>query len=76
MPVEVVGLFDQLWVDLCFRFGLILLLIVCVPAALLMLNCCQFALGRLLALSNRERTSRDLRRPLGEPAGRSFTSSL
>lgn len=54
MPVEVVALFDQLWVDLCFKFGLILLFIVCVSTALLMLNCCQFAMGRLLPLSNRE----------------------
>jgi hypothetical protein len=76
MPVESVALFDKLWVDLCFNFGLILLLSVCVPTALLMLCCCQAALGQLLARSKRERRSRDLRRPNREPAERRFTTSL
>lgn len=76
MPVESVALFDKLWVDLCFNFGLILLLIVCISTALLTLCCCQFALGRLLARSKTERQSRDLRRAIREPAERSFTTSL
>jgi hypothetical protein len=76
MPIESGVLIDQFWVDLCHNFGLILLVIVCIPIALLMLCGCQIVLSQMLARSARERQPRDLRRPIKEPSGRSFTTSL
>lgn len=76
MPVKLGVLNDQLWVDLCHNFGLLLLIIVCITIALLMLCGCQIVLSQMLARSGRERQPRDLRRPIKEPSKRSFTTSL